>query len=146
MRSMLTVIVTLSLSIPSHAGIQCTGTGVDHVIKEFYLGYSHLRGCFMNLERTDDGGRVSQTNIIYKGTANEKYDCTESIVGSDVLTEAKVNYDPAVLEPGESYPDFTLKVKGGVKNLELTFILIPGEYEWTFTDLICQQVADLESI
>ncbi|MBY0385627.1 hypothetical protein K2X05_10770, partial [bacterium] len=79
-----------------------------------------------------------------KGTPSEKYDCVENIVGSDVITEAKVNYDPAVLEPGESYPDFILKAQGGVKNFVLTVILIPGQYEWTFNNLSCQQVPDLE--
>ena len=98
----------------------------------------------MTLKRTDDGGRVSETKIINAGTPNEKYDCSESIVDGNVITEAKVNYDPSVLEPNESYPDLTLKVQGGAKNLVLTVILYPGNYEWTFDNLNCTQVPDLE--
>lgn len=140
MKVLLMVFATLSLSSTSFAGILCTG--VDQGIEEFYLGYSHLRGCFMTLKKTDDTDYI--TNVINAGTANEKYDCQETIVGSDVMTEAKANIDPALLEPGDIFPDVTMKVKGGVKNLELTFIFIPNQYEWTFNNLNCQQVPDLE--
>lgn len=128
------------LSIPSHAGILCTGE--DQGIEEFYLGYSNTKGCFMSLKKTDDTDYV--TNVINPGTTNEKYDCLESIVGTDVVTEAIMNIDPNLLELGESYPDVTVKVKGGIKNLELNFIYVPNEFEWTFSNLSCQQVPDLE--
>lgn len=142
MKSLIFVAFTLVLSISSHAGILCTDT--NQGIEEFYLGYSQLKGCYMTLERTGDNGRVSMTNLLNAGTPSEKYDCSESVVDGNVITEAKVNYDPSVLEPNESYPDFTLKVRGGVKNLSLTVILGPG-FEWTLTNMNCQQVPDLES-
>lgn len=142
MKKLFAVLLVFACSTTSYAGISCTG--VDEGIKEFYLGYSQTKGCYMTVERTDDGGRQVLTNIINAGTPNEKYDCTETIVGNNVITEAKVNYDPAVLEPGEVYPDLTLKAQGGASNFSLTLILVPGEYGWTFTTLNCQQVPDLE--
>ncbi len=141
MKSLIFVAFTLVFGASSHAGILCTDP--NQGIEEFYLGYSQVKGCFMTLERSDDGGRVSMTNLLNAGTPSEKYDCSETVVGKNVITEAKVNYDPAVLEPNESYPDLTLKVQGGVKNLSLTVILGPG-YEWTLTNMNCQQVPDLE--
>lgn len=141
MKFLLGVVFVLCVN-PVFAGISCSDPAQG--IEDFYLGYSSTKGCFMTLERTDDGGRISYTNIINKGTPNEKYDCSETVVSGNVITEAKVNYDPLVLEPNEDpYPDLKLTAKGGVKNFELT-ITLGGPYEWTFTNLNCVQTADLE--
>ena len=139
MKSLFLILAMFMSSSTAFAGIQCTN--LKEGIEEFSIEYSHIRGCSMTLKKTDDTDFI--TKVIDKGTAGERFACSEVIVGNQVITEATLMIDPALLEPGESYPDATVKVEGGIDDLKMTFTY-PKNYTWILKGFTCVQTPDIE--